>query len=93
MSQQPWRVLNSFDRLDLLIVECAFPEKDRQLSKRSKHYCPSLLAQDMAKLDHRPKTCITHLKPGAEAPIFEEIRNALPSHDVCRLQGGEVFQL
>jgi len=88
-----WQVLNAYDRLDLLIIECAFLDRDRELSTKAKHYCPALLAADMDKLIHRPKTCISHLKPGAEADIFAEVANALPGIELVRLYGGEVFAL
>ena len=88
-----WQVLNAYDRLDLMIIECAFLDRDRELSTAAKHYCPALLADDMDKLIHRPKTCITHLKPGAEAEIFAEVANALPGVELVRLYGGEVFEL
>jgi ribonuclease BN (tRNA processing enzyme) len=88
-----WQMLNAYDGLDLLVVECAFSDSDYDLSRRSKHYCPSLLAQDMEKLKHQPKTCITHLKPGEEAYIFEQILKAMPDVDLVRLCGGEVYSL
>jgi ribonuclease BN (tRNA processing enzyme) len=88
-----WQILNGYEGLDLLIVECAYLEKDRKLSETAKHYCPTLLAEDMNKLRHQPKTCITHLKPGAEVTIFEELESVLPDVDLLRLLGGEVFHL
>lgn len=88
-----WEVLNSYDMLDLLIIECAFSEQERELSNMAKHYTPLLLAEDMRKLRHRPKTCITHLKPGAEEHIFAEIKRVIPDRDLQRLVGGDVFQL
>ena len=88
-----WQLLNSQARLDLLVIECAFSEQARELSKVAKHYCPSLLAEDLARLRHRPKTCISHLKPGEENTIFKQLRKALPHVDLVRLVGGEVFQL
>lgn len=88
-----WRALNAHEKLDLLIIECAFSDTDQDLSEKSMHYCPSLLAEDMTKLKHRPKTCITHLKPGEEAHIFEQVRRSLPELDLVRLYGGEVFDL
>ncbi len=86
-----WRTLNKYECLDLLVIECAYLNKDHELSERAKHYCPSSLAEDMAKLSHHPKTCITHLKPGMEATIFAELKCALPEVDLVRLTGGEIF--
>ncbi len=88
-----WRLLNAHEKLDLLIIECAFSDRDQELSRKAKHYCPSLLAQDMAKLRHQPKTCISHLKPGEESEIFEQLKLGLPEVNLLRLFGGEVFQL
>ncbi|MBA2410263.1 MAG: 3',5'-cyclic-nucleotide phosphodiesterase [Gammaproteobacteria bacterium] len=88
-----WSVLNRHQRLDLLIVECAFPEADAALSLAAGHYCPSLLAADLAKLEHRPRIYVTHLKPGAEAVTLRELRAMLPQFDLHRLLTGQVFEL
>jgi ribonuclease BN (tRNA processing enzyme) len=88
-----WEALNRHRHLDLLIVECAYANAERELSVMAKHYCPALLAEDLAKLEHRPKVGISHLKPGAEAAIFDELRSSLPDHDLCRLSGREVFEI
>lgn len=88
-----WRMLNAHDELDLLVVECAFSNNDYELSRQSKHYCPTLLAQDIEKLKYSPRTCITHLKPGEESHIFAEILQAIPDLDLVRLYGGEIFKL
>ena len=61
-----WAALNRQKRLDLLIIECAFADQQRSLSESAKHYCPSSLAADLARLRHHPKVLITHLKPGDE---------------------------
>ncbi len=88
-----WAALNRHDKLDLLIVECAFPNDSVELSRLAAHYCPSLLAADMAKLRHQPAVHLTHLKPGSEDVIFSECRAALAGRDPRRLFGGEVFTL
>jgi len=88
-----WAALNHHDNLDLLIVECAFANDSLELSRLAAHYCPSLLAADMAKLTHQPAVHLTHLKPGSEDAIFSECRTALAGRDPQRLFGGEVFTL
>lgn len=88
-----WEALNAQARLDLLVVECAFANHQRELADSAKHYCPQTLAEDLAKLRHRPPLYITHLKPGDEAVIFEQLREALRDYPVHRLTGGEVFEL
>ena len=88
-----WEALNAYERLDLLVVECAFANHDRELSELAKHYCPETLIADLAKLRHRPRTCITHLKPGDEDMIFGELEAGMPDRELQRLRSGDVFQL
>lgn len=88
-----WSALNALPRLDLLVVETAFGNRNEQLAWLARHYCPQSLAADLQKLDHDPDIWITHLKPGAEDEIFEEIRAAIPRRRLHRLVGGESFTL
>jgi ribonuclease BN (tRNA processing enzyme) len=88
-----WEALNRHDRLDLLIVESAFPDEDRELSTKACHYCPQLLADDLKKLRHRPKLFLTHLKPGYEDTIVEQCRSRIADMQVNRLFGGDRFKL
>ena len=88
-----WDALNAYERLDLLVVECAFANHDRALSDLAKHYCPETLIADLAKLRHQPRTCITHLKPGDEDEIFGELEAGIPDRELLRLRSGDVFQL
>lgn len=88
-----WAALNECPRLDILVVETAFANKNEELAGLARHYCPRTLAADIAKLRHDPEIYITHLKPGAEDDIFAEILAALPGRRVHRLVGGEVFDI
>lgn len=88
-----WDVLNARAGLDALIVEAAFPDESIALSKMARHFCPSLLAQDMVKLRHDPLIYITHNKPGSEDLIFAECQAAMPGRRLHPLRGGEVIRL
>jgi len=88
-----WEVLNDRPNLDLLLVESAFPNSDRELSLLSKHYCPSLLAEDLKKLVHRPKLFISHLQPGKEEIIMAECASEINSFRVERLNIGNTFNI
>lgn len=87
-----WAALNAHDRLDLLIVEAAFPDRDLELCRLAHHYCPSLLADDLAKLHHRPQVYITHLKPGDEDEIVGQCRAGIRDLEIRQLFGGEIFE-
>jgi ribonuclease BN (tRNA processing enzyme) len=88
-----WAALNRHDNLDLLIVESAFADEDRELSSKAHHYCPQLLADDLKKLQHRPRLYLTHLKPGSEDIILAQCRGHIDELPVYRLCGGEHFKL
>lgn len=88
-----WSALNRAGRIDMLIVEVGFPNDHAEIARAALHYCPELLAADLRKLDGHPRIAVTHLRPGAEERTMDELRAALPGHDLHRLQGGESFQL
>ncbi len=88
-----WHALNARARLDLLIVEAGFPDRQLELARISGHYTPSLLAADLAHLRHRPRIYITHPKPGMEEEILAQCRRRLPQFQVALLEDEAVFEL
>lgn len=88
-----WSRLNDYGKIDLLFVECAFANHDLEISRISKHYCPSLLTVDLQKLRHRPEIWLTHFKPGEEDAIYQECVDTISGFSINRLSGGEVFEL
>ncbi len=88
-----WDALNKHDALDLLIVEAAFSNADKELCKIAGHYCAELLAVDIKKLKHKPKVYLSHNKPGFENVILDECKQAITSHSVYPLQGQKTFSL
>jgi len=89
-----WERLNALPGIDFMVIETAFENKEIELAKLARHYCPELLAADLKKLKHKPKICISHLKPGDEAQIFNECLEAVPEHfHLCRLNSGDHFQI
>lgn len=88
-----WDALNARDRLDVLIVEAAFPNAEIDLCRRAGHYCATLLAEDLAKLQHKPRVYISHNKPGAEQTIFAECQAAIKGLDVYPLSGNDRITL
>ncbi len=88
-----WDALNAHDTLDVLIVEVAFSNEQRELSHKARHYCPSLLAGDLVKLRHDPRIFLTHNKPGYEALIMEECRAAIANRELDVLKGNLVIDI
>jgi len=88
-----WAALNAHSKLDILMVEAAFPNEEIELCRRAGHYCPALLASDLTKLQHKPRVYISHNKPSAESKIFEQCQAAIQSHEIYPLNGGVQFTL
>ncbi len=89
-----WNRLNQYPRLDFMVVETAFSEEEIELARLAKHYCPSLLAQDLKKLNHKAKIGVSHLKPGDEAHIFRQCNDQVKGeHELCHLVTDDCFQI
>ena len=87
-----WSIVNAIPNLKVLIIETAFSNKERQLAEVSKHLCPSMLADELAKLDLDPEIWITHLKPGEIELTMQEIEESAEVHRPRMLQNGQVFE-
>ncbi len=83
-----WEYVNQIDNLEYLIVETAFPNRERDLAVRAKHYCPDLLMQDMVRLRHEPQILITHMKPGEIEITMQEIQAAANGRNIGMLHNG-----
>ena len=87
-----WRAVNQIENLRYLIVECAFSNREERLARLSKHYCPSLLAKDLLKLQRSCEILITHLKPGQIELTMEEIAEGLSNFNPSMLQNNQVIE-
>jgi cAMP phosphodiesterase len=88
-----WHALNACADLRHVIIETSFTDDEEALSRLSGHLCPRLLALELAKLTRPASVYITHLMPGEEALIMEEIRGHLPDRRVQALQRDMVLEL
>jgi len=88
-----WRVLNATSDLKHVIIETSFLDADLELSRLSKHMCPSMAAADIRKLKPGPQVHTTHLMPGSEDEIMREVAGHLPDRIPARLKRGQIFEL
>lgn len=87
-----WEIANATADLRHLIVETSFPNGLERIAHASRHYCPRTLAPDLARYRGRAQVWITHLKPGGEAQIMQEIAQAAPRGlTVTALRQGQVL--
>ena len=87
-----WREINKIDKLRYLMMETAFPDCELQLAKVSRHLCPSLLETELAKWTGGAELFITHLKPGSETLIMQEIASRLGQYQPAMLADDHVFE-
>ena len=85
--------LNVIPDLRHLIIETSFENALAGIAQASKHHWPDSLAMALEDLRVRPEVWITHLKPGNEAAIMDELRNAAPDWAPTALQQGQVIVL
>lgn len=87
-----WEVANRTENLRHLIIETAFSNKEREIAIASKHLCPSMLAEELAKLNRQVEIYITHLKPGEVALTMSEIEKDAAFWHPMMLECGQVFE-
>jgi len=85
--------LNAIPDLRHLIIETSFENELADIAKASKHHWPDSLAVELQMLSVRPEVWITHLKPGNESAIMNELREAAPGWGVEALLQGQVIEL
>ncbi len=87
------QAVNVINNLKYLVIETAFSNAEAVLALRSKHLCPNTLADELLQLQSKPEVFITHLKPGEDTTIMQEIA-ANPLTQLCNaLQNQQVFVL
>jgi ribonuclease BN (tRNA processing enzyme) len=88
-----WDVVNRMPNLKYLIIETAFPNKERDIAMASKHLCPDLLAEELEKMRVQPEVFITHLKPGEGALTMREVKQAAGRWRPRMLENNQEFRL
>lgn len=87
-----WKLVNKINNLKYLIIETAFCNREKQLAILSKHLCPSMLAEELAKLERSAEIFISHLKPGEIELTMQEIEECAGQYKPRMLQNNQVFE-
>ncbi|SFX57534.1 3',5'-cyclic-nucleotide phosphodiesterase [Marinospirillum alkaliphilum] len=86
--------LNKLGQLDVLMTECAFPDRLLELAHVSKHLTPKLVKDFVDAMAYRPRQVwLSHLKPSQTHEIRAELEKLDLSTKLVLLQTGQVFQL
>jgi hypothetical protein len=78
--------------LKYLIIETAFCNREKALAIAAKHLCPSMLAEELAKLERSAEVYVTHLKPGEIELTMQEIEDCAGQYRPRMLQNNQVFE-
>ena len=84
--------INACQSLRYLIVETAFPEEMRAMAMAARHLCPGMLEAMLAELIVSPEVYVSHLKPGMDDRIMEQIDALNMRLRPMRLTRGQVFE-
>ena len=87
-----WTVVNRIENLRYLIIETAFCNQEKELAILSKHFCPSMLAEELEKFKRSAEIYITHLKPGETDLTMREIEECAGKFNPRRLMNNQVFE-
>jgi len=86
-----WQALNQQSKVDLLIVECAFADERSEIANQAKHFSPTSLANELNSLSHQLQVCVSHLQPGEEEKIMQELRAAMPQRNIRSISSGDTL--
>jgi ribonuclease BN (tRNA processing enzyme) len=86
-----WEIVNKIKNLRYIIIETAFSNSEKGLAILSKHLCPSLLVEELAKFKGEAEIFITHLKPGEVELIMREIDQTKQKHHPKMLLNNQIF--
>ena len=87
-----WEIVNGVENLKFLIIETAFSDKDRRLAELSKHLCPSMLGEELAKLTRPAEVYISHLKPSEIELTMQEIEEIPGNVQARPLSNDQLFE-
>lgn len=88
-----WQKLKTLPHLHYLIIETAFANRERSLAERSKHLCPSMLAEELQHFTGDAAVYITHLKPNEMELIMQEVAVGTAPRHIAMLTNGHIFEL
>ncbi len=87
-----WPIANQIGNLKYLIIESAFCDQKKDIAMRSKHLCPSLLAEELEKFERNAEIFISHLKPGEAEITMSEIQHCMARFNPRRLEHNQLFE-
>lgn len=88
-SPEFWAAVNAIPDLQSLIIEVSFFNAEQSIADQSFHLTPQALARELGDLASQPEILITHLKPGRESALMQEVLSLLGEWNIRALQIGD----
>ncbi len=88
-----WPAVNAIADLRYLLIETAFENAKLDLCRASGHLCPSLLDQELRRLERPAEIRIIHMKSASAGQIRGEIAALAGGRDIGFLADGDVLAL
>lgn len=86
-----WSHFLEEELLSQIFVDCSFPNGEAEIAWASKHYCPQTLLADIHAMPRDVNFAVTHLKPGLEDLIMQELQTDTV-HQFTALHSGARFE-
>jgi ribonuclease BN (tRNA processing enzyme) len=81
------------EQLAHLVIDVSFPDAQAALAERSGHLCPQTLDATLRWVPDAVPVHLTHLKPGLEAWILDEVQALNAPHRIEPLRTGQRFEM
>lgn len=88
-----WDAVNRIDNLQYVVIETAFSNGEIALARLSHHLCPSILFDELEKLTQKAEVFVTHLKPGEELKIMQQVSEGASERMLRPVKPQQVFVL
>ncbi len=86
-----WEKINKEEKIDAVLVECAFPNDLKGLAKVSHHLTPDTLRKELEKLEKDCPVYVINLKPMYRDEIIQELE-ALEIENLRVLEVGKIYE-
>ncbi len=93
VSDQFWPIVNGIDNLRYLLIETAFQNARADLCAITGHLCPTLLGEELQRLERPVEIYVTHMKPSAKEQIRREIGELPVNLDLHILSSSDILEI
>lgn len=88
-----WRLANNTKNLRYIIIETTFTDEQSEIARVSGHLCPAMLKDELDKLDPGPEVFLTHLMPGSEQQILDQVAQHVPVNTPKPVMPDQIFNI